>query len=103
MRVLQVLKLRGSSYKTGEHAYRISEDGFRVFPRLADSLDDSPYQLSDVHTATGLAAFDELLGKGGYLAGATTLIEGPSGAGKKVMGAHFVFQRGGSHEPQSMD
>ena len=56
MRVLQVLKLRGSSYKTGEHAYRISEDGFRVFPRLADSLDDSPYQLSDVHTATGIAA-----------------------------------------------
>jgi len=99
MRVLQVLKLRGSSYKSGEHAYRISEDGFRVFPRLADSLDDSPYQLSDVHTATGIAAFDELLGNGGYWAGATTLIVGPSGIGKTLMGLHFIFRGASLNEP----
>ena len=29
MRVLQVLKLRGSQYHSGEHSYRISDDGFR--------------------------------------------------------------------------
>ena len=33
LRVLQVLKLRGSGFRTGEHAYRIGADGFAVFPR----------------------------------------------------------------------
>ena len=35
-RVLQVLKLRGSGYLSGQHAYRLSEKGLDVFPRLAD-------------------------------------------------------------------
>ena len=99
MRVLQVLKLRGSNYRSGEHAYRISDEGFRVFPRLADTLDDSPYELSDVHTGTGIAALDQLLGDGGYWAGATTLIAGPSGIGKTLMGLHFIFQGARSNEP----
>lgn len=99
MRVLQVLKLRGSNYKSGEHAYRISDEGFRVFPRLADNLDDSPYELSTTHTGTGIAAFDQLLGDGGYWAGATTLIVGPSGIGKTLMGLHFIFQGARSNEP----
>ena len=36
VRMLQVLKLRGSAFRSGEHAYRISSTGLRVFPRLAD-------------------------------------------------------------------
>lgn len=99
MRVLQVLKLRGSDYKSGEHAYRISDAGFRVFPRLADDLDDSRYELSERHTATGIAALDQLLGEGGYWGGATTLIAGPSGIGKTLMGLHFIFQGARSNEP----
>ena len=39
LRVLQVLKLRGSGFRTGEHAYRIGPDGLDVFPRLADEID----------------------------------------------------------------
>jgi len=99
MRVLQVLKLRGSNYKSGEHAYRISDEGFRVFPRLADNLDDSPYELSPAHTGTGIAALDQLLGDGGYWAGATTLIVGPSGIGKTLIGLHFIFQGAHSNQP----
>src|SRR5438093_1481780 len=37
VRVLQVMKLRGSAYRSGEHSYRISESGFAVFPRLAEA------------------------------------------------------------------
>jgi len=99
VRVLQVLKLRGSDYKSGEHAYRIATDGFHVFPRLADDLDDSPYQLDEAHTGTGIAALDQLLGDGGYWAGATTLIAGPSGIGKTLMGLHFIFQGARANEP----
>ena len=94
-----MLKLRGSDYKSGEHAYRIATDGFHVFPRLADDLDDSPYQLDEAHTGTGIAALDQLLGDGGYWAGATTLIAGPSGIGKTLMGLHFIFQGARANEP----
>jgi circadian clock protein KaiC len=32
-RRLHVMKLRGDTYRSGEHAYRISADGIAVFPR----------------------------------------------------------------------
>jgi circadian clock protein KaiC len=39
LRVLQVLKLRGSRFQAGEHGYRIGPNGLDVFPRVADDLD----------------------------------------------------------------
>jgi circadian clock protein KaiC len=44
-RVLEVLKLRGSSYLSGQHSYRLSAGGVSVFPRLADTGDSSGYDL----------------------------------------------------------
>ena len=38
-RTLQVLKLRGSGFQSGQHGYRISSRGLDVFPRLADLQD----------------------------------------------------------------
>jgi len=99
IRVLQVLKLRGSSYRSGEHAYRISGHGFDVFPRLADAQDHSRYDLSETRVATGIKALDDLLGEGGYWAGASTLIAGPSGIGKTLMGLHFLFHGAARGEP----
>ena len=98
-RVLQVLKLRGSGYVAGEHGYRISEAGITVFPRLADVFNARPYALSDARTATGIRALDELLGEGGYWAGATTLVAGPSGIGKTLMGLHFLYHGAEVGEP----
>src|SRR5439155_14377089 len=39
LRVLQVMKLRGSGFQSGEHGYRITDAGLVVFPRLADVKD----------------------------------------------------------------
>lgn len=97
-RALQVLKLRGSSFRSGHHAYRISDAGLDVFPRLADSQDRSVYKLSDAHASTGIAALDDVLGEG-YWAGASTLIAGPSGIGKTLMGLHFLFHGAETGEP----
>jgi len=99
VRVLQVLKLRGSQYRSGEHSYRISDDGFVVFPRLAEEQIETPYQLRTEQSATGIAALDALLGAGGYWAGSTTLITGPSGIGKTLMGLHFLFHGAKIGEP----
>lgn len=98
LRVLQVLKLRGSGFRSGEHAYRISSAGIDVFPRLADPQDESTYKLSSERTSTGVDALDKMLGDG-YWAGSTTLICGPSGVGKTLMGLHFIFQGARTGQP----
>jgi circadian clock protein KaiC len=99
LRVLQVLKLRGSAYRSGEHAYRITSEGFDVFPRLADVLDGSNYELSTKKSSTGIEALDEVLGEGGYWSGAVTMVAGPSGIGKTLMGLHFLFRGADHSEP----
>jgi circadian clock protein KaiC len=98
VRVLQVLKLRGSGFAGGEHAYRIAATGLDVFPRLADEIDASAYVLKDERTSTGVAALDELLGDG-YWPGSATLICGPSGVGKTLAGLHFIFSGAQAGEP----
>jgi circadian clock protein KaiC len=98
LRALQVLKLRGSGFQSGRHAYRLSSRGIDVFPRLADPRDDDRYELSDARVPTGIPALDEMLGDG-YWPGACTLVAGPSGAGKTVMALAFIFEgaRRGEH------
>jgi circadian clock protein KaiC len=90
-RILQILKLRGSDFAAGEHAYRITAAGLDVFPRLADTLDSSEYAVGSKRQSTGVDALDELLGDG-YWPGSTTLVCGPSGVGKTLIGLHFIFQ-----------
>jgi circadian clock protein KaiC len=88
-RLLEVIKLRGSNYLSGGHAYRIGAAGLSVFPRLADTVDASNYDLGAERAATGIAALDEML-KDGYWPGSSTLCVGPSGIGKTLMGLHFI-------------
>ena len=99
VRVVQVLKLRGGAYKTGEHTYRITADGLDAFPRLAEAQLEEGYNLSQSRAGTGIGAVDELLGGEGYWAGAATLIAGPTGIGKTLMGLHFLYRGGQAGEP----
>jgi circadian clock protein KaiC len=101
LRVMQVLKLRGSGFLSGEHAYRISPAGLDVFPRLADQQDTTAYELSSERVATGVPALDKMLGEG-YWEGSSTLICGPSGVGKTLMGLHFIFQGARTGNPGIM-
>ncbi|MGZ4371663.1 MAG: RAD55 family ATPase [Gaiellaceae bacterium] len=97
-RFLRVLKLRGSSYLSGVHAYRISADGLQVFPRLADPADSVAYGLEGERQSSGIAFLDQMLMEG-YFPGSATLVAGPSGAGKTVMGLHFVLHGALNGEP----
>ncbi len=97
-RVLQVLKLRGSGFLSGEHTYRISTAGLDVFPRLADVQDRTSYKLSTERVSTGVEALDEMLGEG-YWAGASTLVAGPSGVGKTLLGLHFIYAGARADQP----
>jgi circadian clock protein KaiC len=97
-RSLRVLKLRGSEFAPGQHAYRISADGIDVFPRLADPIDITGYSLDGARHSSGIAALDEMLADG-YWPGASTLCAGPSGCGKTLMGLHFIFNGVRQGEP----
>jgi circadian clock protein KaiC len=90
MRALQVLKLRGSHFLSGRHGYRLSQDGLEVFPRLADVPELDEYLLDDRRVSSGIPVLDAMAGTG-YWPGSSTLVAGPSGVGKTVMGLSFIF------------
>ena len=98
IRYLSVRKLRGSDFLSGDHVYRITAGGLVVFPRLADLRDGAAYDTISDRVSTGIAALDDALEEG-YWSGSTTLIAGPSGAGKTLMGLHFVFAGAAHDEP----
>jgi circadian clock protein KaiC len=101
IRYLRVLKLRGSDFRSGDHSYRLSGDGLIVYPRLADPVDTTRYEAEASRLSTGIAALDEALGDG-YWPGSATLVAGPSGAGKTLMGLHFLHAGGAHGEPGSL-
>ena len=98
LRLIEVTKLRGSEFSSGRHAYRLSEDGITVFPRLADPRRQGDYRLSAGRISSGIAPLDTMLAEG-YSPGSSTLVVGPSGAGKTLMGLHFIFSGAANGEP----
>jgi circadian clock protein KaiC len=97
-RVLQILKLRGSGFMSGEHAYRVTASGISVFPRLADAQDTAAYEFGTGRDSTGIAALDDALGDG-YWEGSCTLIAGPAGVGKTLLGLHYAFSAASDGRP----
>ena len=98
IRYLSVRKLRGGDFLSGDHAYRLSPAGLKVFPRFADRPDAAEHATSEQRASTGIAALDEAL-EDGYWRGSTTLLAGPTGAGKTVMGLHFIYAGARLGEP----
>src|SRR4030095_12576131 len=79
LRILQILKLRGSGFLSGTHDYRLSAAGIEVFPRLADPVDPAAYPLPTERISSGIPALDTML-TDGYRPGAATPGSGPPGA-----------------------
>ncbi len=88
---LQVVKLRGTSYLRGRHAFRITGDGLVVYPRI-EALLARPSRLDPGAAGTvpsGVDRLDAMLG-GGLPAASTTMVMGPSGVGKTTLGLQFL-------------
>jgi circadian clock protein KaiC len=96
-RAVQVLKLRGGGFLSGNHSYRISADGIAAFPRLADQGEAAAYPLDGQRVSSGVQAIDDMIEEG-YWPGSSTLIAGPTGVGKTLMGLHFLFNGARSGE-----
>lgn len=104
VRELYVQKFRGSGYLEGAHTLQINSDGIDVYPRLeavfgpaaearargwASVEATSPAKASRERLVFGVAGLDELL-HGGLLKGSSTVLLGPIGSGKTLLGLHFL-------------
>ncbi len=97
-RYFRVYKLRGSRYLEGAHAFRITSAGLDVYPRLVSPQMPQGYEPATERLSIGVRGLDEMLG-GGLWRGTTTLLAGPSGAGKTTIGLQFAFEGAGQGEP----
>src|SRR5687768_5735239 len=97
-RYLRVYKLRGSRYLEGAHAFRITDSGLDVYPRLVSPQNPEGYEPVSKRTSTGVQGLDEMLG-GGMWRGTTTLLAGPAGAGKTTIGLQFALEGARRGEP----
>ncbi|MCD2204967.1 ATPase domain-containing protein [Halobacterium sp. KA-6] len=86
-RTISVPKFRGSATQGGEHTFRITDDGVRVFPELQPGEYKQTFVSESI--SAGVPELDELL-HGGLERGTVSVISGPSGAGKTTTSTQFV-------------
>ncbi|PYV55356.1 MAG: hypothetical protein DMG91_12330 [Acidobacteria bacterium] len=87
-RQLQVLKLRGTSFREGLHDYLIHTGGVKVFPRLVAA--ESRGKVPNETVSSGIPELDALTG-GGLDRGTSTLLMGPAGSGKTTIALRWAF------------
>jgi circadian clock protein KaiC len=86
-RMLEVTKMRASSFQSGQHSMQLSATGMAVFPRL---LPKSVVWKPGVEMiSSGVPELDQLL-NGGLEQGTVTVISGPSGVGKTTLGMQIM-------------
>ena len=97
VRKLQILKMRGQATRPGMHTFRITSDGFEVFPAAivrddSGAPDDASQALpSKERLSMGVPGLDDMLG-GGLPAGYSMLVAGPSGSGKTILATAFLAE-----------
>lgn len=86
-RKLSISKFRGSGYRGGMHAMRLTEKGLEVFPRLIPRTYTRQYEGETI--SSGMPELDELL-HGGVSRETITIVTGPTGIGKTTLGLQFM-------------
>ncbi len=94
---LQVVKFRGSDVMRGRHAFKITDGGIAVLPRIEALLarPARPDSSQKARVSSGIGQLDTMLG-GGVPAASTTMVMGPSGTGKTTLGLQFLSGSSGA-------
>jgi circadian clock protein KaiC len=88
-RSVEILKFRGTSHETQDTPLLVLADGMNVFPRPQPSYKGQVS--SSKKLSLGVPGLDKMF-FGGVYELSTTLVSGASGAGKTVMGLHFILE-----------
>ena len=86
-RTVEVTKCRNSSYRSGRHPMRITNQGIVIWPHWIETLKRIPHERDIL--SSGIEHLGELLG-GGLPDGGCTILSGPSGAGKTTLAMQFL-------------
>jgi circadian clock protein KaiC len=98
-RSIQIRKFRGAGSLRGKHAFRITDDGLEVFPRIEALFNRPPEAIDGPRgMSTGVSSLDALISARGLPTGSVTVAVGSTGTGKTTLGLHFVG-RSTSQEP----
>ena len=87
-RRLNIRKVRGTTYRGGNHDFVIERGGLTVFPRLVAA--DHHRQFAHENVSSDVPGLDFLLG-GGLARGTSTLFSGPPGTGKSTLALKFAL------------
>lgn len=87
LRQLEVLKFRGSPFRSGRQDVALLHAGLCVFPRLTAAEHGTAFTRETV--PSGVARLDQLLG-GGIDRGTSTLLVGPAGTGKSTVALQYA-------------
>lgn len=87
-RRLRVVKLRGSSFRSGHHDFVLRTGGLEVFPRLI-ALEHRTELMAEP-IASEVLELDAMLG-GGIDRASCTLLLGPAGCGKSALATQFAL------------
>ncbi|MFY0525181.1 ATPase domain-containing protein [Archangium gephyra] len=93
-RLLQVIKMRGTSHSRDEHPFIVTSDGVDVYApsvtlRRNRVTGQRPAEVRRMKT--GVSKLDELLGEGIPL-GSSIIVSGVAGTGKTVSGLEFLYR-----------
>ncbi len=98
-RELEVAKLRGSGQLLGRHVFEISDAGVIVHPRFEARYGRTADMLENrERLSLGVRELDVMTG-GGLLSGSVTLLLGPPGSGKTLLGLQFLHAGAEADEP----
>lgn len=89
VRRINVLKMRGREYATGDHPFTISEQGVTVYPRIRTPGIFTNYEHTPDRVSTGVLNLDDML-DGGFPRSTATMVAGAAGTGKTLLGLHFI-------------
>ncbi|MGE5308292.1 MAG: ATPase domain-containing protein, partial [Deltaproteobacteria bacterium] len=89
LRELEIRKIRGAGYRSGQVEFEITRDGLQVFPKIPVNLTAAATDFT-VLKKIGVPAFDDGILAGGIPQGQTVVISGNTGTGKTIIGLQFI-------------
>ncbi len=90
VRVLQVVKQRGSNPLLGKHSFTINNAGIHCVPRQETLALTAERSISVERVSSGIDVLDTML-DGGINQGTNAIIAGAEGVGKTLLGLYFVM------------
>lgn len=98
VRRINISKMRGRNYATGDHPFTISMNGITVYPRIRTPETFTTYEIGGDRVSTGVDNLDTMI-EGGFPRGTITMVAGASGTGKTLLGLHFIAEGASQGEP----